>query len=37
MAEKDGYLGSRGEGPDIGGLSGVKSEGETYSWGKSDR
>lgn len=34
MAEKDGCLGSRGEGQDIGRTSDVKTEGETKSWGK---
>ena len=34
---KDGCLGNRGERQDIDRISGMKSEGETTSWGKSDR
>ena len=36
MAEKDGCLGSRGEGQDIVRTSDVKTEGETKIWGKWD-
>lgn len=36
MAEKDGCLGSRGEGQDIGRTSDVKTEGETKILGKWD-
>lgn len=36
MAEKDGCLGSRGEGQDIGTTSDVKTEGETKILGKWD-
>jgi hypothetical protein len=36
MPAKDGYLGCRGEGHDVSRISGVKSEGESQSWGKSD-
>ena len=37
MAAKDGFLGRRGERQDIDRISGMKSEGEATSWGKSDR
>lgn len=37
MAAKDGCVGSKGERQDIGRISGMKSEGETTSWVKSDR
>ena len=36
MAEKDGCLGSRGEGQSIVRNSDVNTEGETKSWGKRD-
>ena len=34
MAAKDGFLARRGERQDIDRISGMKSEGETTSWGK---
>ena len=37
MAAKDGCVGSKGERQDIDRISGMKSEGETISWRKSDR
>ena len=37
MAAKNGFLGRSRERQDIDRISGMKSEGETTSWGKSDR
>jgi hypothetical protein len=37
MSAKDGFLGRRRERQDIDRISGMKSEGETMSWVKSDR
>jgi hypothetical protein len=37
MSANDGFLGRKGERQDIDRISGMKSEGETKRWGKSDR